>query len=96
MGFDSVYLEQVDGLLEVLPVLNKFDCFALKGGTAINLFIRNMPRLSVDIDLAYLPIEPRKIFLENITIQLTKMQKLMNGLGLLIEPSYTKDQQLAK
>jgi predicted nucleotidyltransferase component of viral defense system len=33
--------------------------FALKGGTAINLFIRNMPRLSVDIDLTYLPVAPR-------------------------------------
>lgn len=55
-----------------------------------------MPRLSVDIDLAYLPIEPRKIFLENITVQLTEMQKLINGLGLIVKPSYTKDQQLAK
>ncbi len=79
MSFDSVYVEQVDLLLEVLSVLNKFDCFALKGGTAINLFIRNMPRLSVDIDLAYLPIEPRKFFLDNITVQLTEMQKLINS-----------------
>jgi predicted nucleotidyltransferase component of viral defense system len=30
-----------------------------KGGTAINLFIRNMPRLSVDIDLTYVPVQPR-------------------------------------
>jgi len=81
VSFDSIYVEQVNLLLDVLPVLNKFDCFALKGGTAINLFIRNMPRLSVDIDLAYLPIEPRKIFLENITLQLTEMQKLIDGLG---------------
>ena len=33
--------------------------FALKGGTAINLFVRDLPRLSVDIDLTYLPVEPR-------------------------------------
>lgn len=96
MSFDSGYVEQVDLLLEVLPVLSKFDCFALKGGTAINLFIRNMPRLSVDIDLAYLPIEPRRIFLKNITVQLTEMQKLIKSLGFLVKPSYTKDQQLAK
>ncbi len=44
MSFDPTYVEQVDLLLEVLPVLNKFDCFALKGDTAINLFVRNMPR----------------------------------------------------
>lgn len=46
-------------LLEVLPVLNDFNCFALKGCTAINLFIHDMPRLSVDIDLTYLPIDKR-------------------------------------
>jgi hypothetical protein len=34
-------------------------CFALKGGTAINLFVRNLPRLSVDIDLMYLPVNER-------------------------------------
>jgi len=34
--------------------------FALKGGTAINLFYRNMPRLSVDIDLTYLPVADRQ------------------------------------
>lgn len=33
--------------------------FRLKGGTAINLFVRNLPRLSVDIDLAYLPVQDR-------------------------------------
>jgi hypothetical protein len=43
MSFDPTYTEQVDLLLDVLPLINKFDCFALKGGTAINLFIRNMP-----------------------------------------------------
>ena len=33
--------------------------FALKGGTALNLFVRDLPRFSVDIDLTYLPIESR-------------------------------------
>ncbi|MDR2781054.1 MAG: nucleotidyl transferase AbiEii/AbiGii toxin family protein [Holosporaceae bacterium] len=37
-------------LVSVLPHIAKEDCFALKGGTAVNLFIRDMPRLSVDID----------------------------------------------
>ena len=66
MRFQEVYKNQVALLLEVLPVLNDFKCFALKGGTAINLFIHDMPRLSVDIDLTYLPIESRDIFLQNI------------------------------
>ena len=43
-------------LVRVLPYVASEDCFALKGGTAINLFLRDLPRLSVDIDLAYLPI----------------------------------------
>jgi predicted nucleotidyltransferase component of viral defense system len=47
----SAYHAQVDLLLQVLPHVAKEECFALKGGTAINLFVRNMPRLSVDIDL---------------------------------------------
>jgi len=53
LSFEDVYKNQVALLLEVLPVLNEFTCFALKGGTAINLFIQDMPRLSVDIDLTY-------------------------------------------
>ena len=48
-------------------------CFALKGGTAINLFIRNMPRLSVDIDLTYIPIEPRSIALNAIDAALKRI-----------------------
>lgn len=60
------YKAQVDLLLTVLPYVSKEKCFALKGGTAINLFVRDMPRLSVDIDLAYLPFDSRYIALKNI------------------------------
>src|SRR5436190_23586890 len=42
-----------------MPAVVAEECFAMKGGTAINLFIRDFPRLSVDIDLTYLPIRPR-------------------------------------
>lgn len=63
---DSRYFKQVELMLRVLPHVAKESCFALKGGTAINLFIRNMPRLSVDIDLTYLPIEPREKTLHEI------------------------------
>lgn len=67
MSYSRGYVAQVDLLLKILPIINMQDCFALKGGTAINLFVRDMPRLSVDIDLTYLPIEPREQFLKNIT-----------------------------
>ncbi len=62
----SPYYKQVSLLIRCLPVISEEDCFALKGGTAINLFIQDFPRLSVDIDLAYLPFEPRQEALENI------------------------------
>jgi predicted nucleotidyltransferase component of viral defense system len=54
------YKAQVDLLLQTIPFVAKETIFALKGGTAITLFIRNMPRLSVDIDLTYVPVNDRK------------------------------------
>jgi predicted nucleotidyltransferase component of viral defense system len=58
VAFREAYRKQVALLLRVLPLVAQESCFALKGGTAINLFVRNMPRLSVDIDLTYLPVQP--------------------------------------
>ncbi len=52
MDKNSHYYKQVQLLISVLPYVAKEKCFALKGGTAINLFIQDFPRLSVDIDLA--------------------------------------------
>lgn len=53
---DNRYYRQMQLLVRALPYVAHEDCFGLKGGTAINLFLRDLPRLSVDIDLAYLPI----------------------------------------
>jgi hypothetical protein len=55
--WDRRYLERVRLLVQVLPVLDQEPRFALKGGTAINLFEHDMPRLSVDIDLTWLPVQ---------------------------------------
>lgn len=57
---NSIYYKQVQLLLEALPYVSTEECFALKGGTAINMFVRDMPRLSVDIDLMYLRVEDRQ------------------------------------
>jgi len=59
MPFSDQYRKQVSLLVRVLPYVAMQECFALKGGTAINLFVRHMPRLSVDIDLTYVPVESR-------------------------------------
>jgi predicted nucleotidyltransferase component of viral defense system len=55
MAASEEYRRQVALLLRTIPLVAAETCFALKGGTAINLFVRDMPRLSVDIDLTYLP-----------------------------------------
>jgi len=60
------YQKQVGLLLDVLPIVKKANVFALKGGTAINFFFRNCPRLSVDIDLHYLPDKNREDALADI------------------------------
>jgi len=52
---NSRYYKQVALLLSVIPEIAIEPRFALHGGTAINLFDRDMPRLSIDIDLTYIP-----------------------------------------
>ena len=63
---NEAYREQVRLMLDLLPLIAEESMFALKGGTAINFFVRNMPRLSVDIDLTYLPLEDRATSLTDI------------------------------
>ena len=57
---------QVALLVRVMPLVMEALDLALKGGTAINLFIRHPPRLSVDIDLTYLPFQDRVASLAGI------------------------------
>lgn len=70
---DSIFLKQANLLLRVLPIINEHKVFALKGGTAINFFVRDLPRLSVDIDLTYLVISPRNESLTDITTKLNEI-----------------------
>ncbi len=72
---ERIYRQQVKLLLAVLPEVAKENRFALHGGTAINLFVRNMPRLSVDIDLTYLPIEDRETSLKHIAEALERIKR---------------------
>ncbi len=84
------YRAQVDLLLQILPYVAKEKNFALKGGTAINLFVRDLPRLSVDIDLTYLPFDSREIALNNIQDALGRikvdMEQAITGLNVLTVP----------
>jgi len=72
---NETYKGQVSLLLSVLPEIAKEECFALHGGTAINLFVREMPRLSVDIDLTYVPIEDRQTSFKNIEEALERIRE---------------------
>jgi predicted nucleotidyltransferase component of viral defense system len=68
------YHKQVALLIKVIPEIALEPRFALHGGTAINLFDRDMPRLSVDIDLTYIPIEDRETSFTNISVALTNIK----------------------
>jgi predicted nucleotidyltransferase component of viral defense system len=70
---ETLYFKQVDLLLNILPIVSRIEDFALKGGTAINLFVQDFPRLSVDIDLAYLPVQDRETTLERIDSHLKEI-----------------------
>jgi hypothetical protein len=53
----DIYFKQARLVLQLLPFVMKQDHFSLKGGTAINFFVRDLPRLSIDIDLTYIPLD---------------------------------------
>ena len=57
-GFQSDLLEKVIRLIELLEAIRSHPFLgtrvALKGGTALNLFVFDVPRLSVDVDLNYI------------------------------------------
>lgn len=56
----DIYKRQVSLLIRIMPSVYRIKDFAVHGGTAINLFYKNMPRYSVDIDLTYIPIQDRE------------------------------------
>ena len=55
----TVYAQKVELLLRLMPIIMEEGVFAVHGGTAINLFLKNLPRYSVDIDLTYIPLADR-------------------------------------
>ena len=74
MPINEAYRRQVRLLMRLLPLVAREDCFALKGGTAINLFVRDLPRLSVDIDLMYLPMHARPVALAGIDAAMKRIE----------------------
>ncbi|MGE3609605.1 MAG: nucleotidyl transferase AbiEii/AbiGii toxin family protein [Bacteriovoracaceae bacterium] len=86
------YKKTVELLIEVLPYSLKDERVALKGGTAINLFHRNFPRFSVDIDLCYLPLENRDTTFKNLHGVLRELKdSLEKNLGLKVSSNNPLD-----
>lgn len=80
---DKSYADTVRLLLAVTPEVFANDIFAMKGGTAINLFVQDMPRLSVDIDVVYRPWDvPREGALGAINSELAAIAKRVAPLGV--------------
>jgi len=78
----DAYAAQVALLVRVLPYVAQERVFALKGGTAINLFYRDLPRLSVDIDLTYLPNNERSEALAEINAAMGRIcEGIIKGIG---------------
>lgn len=88
------YAKKVEILLRMVPIVTEEGVFAVHGGSAINLFIRNLPRYSVDIDLTYIPLEDRTSSLVHITEHLRsiagKAKKAFRGMHIVEKTEISK------
>lgn len=71
---NDIYKKQVALLIRIMPSVYRIKDFAVHGGTAINLFHKNMPRYSVDIDLTYIPVKERAESLDAINNHLRTLK----------------------
>lgn len=96
MALLDAYRGQVALLIRALPFVAEEPAFALKGGTAINLFMRDLPRLSVDIDLTYLPVEDRATSLASIDAAMLRIkERIEQGLrGVRVTPSRVQGENI--
>ena len=91
---NELYKKQVALLIRIMPLVYKIKDFAVHGGTAINLFHKNMPRYSVDIDVTYIPIQEREESLKMINAHLIELKKMieksMPGIRITHKPNVWK------
>ncbi len=79
---NEIYIRTVQLLLDVAPKVFDTTAFAMKGGTAINLFVQDMPRLSVDIDVVFVPHALKRIdALKTIADELASAQSKLQKMG---------------
>jgi Nucleotidyl transferase AbiEii toxin, Type IV TA system len=83
---DANYIDAVRLLLEAIPVVFQEPRFAMKGGTALNLFVQDLPRLSVDIDVVFTDhTASREAALRRIGAALEVARNELNRRGLQAE-----------
>lgn len=91
---NETYRKQVALLIRVMPYIAQIKDFAVHGGTAINLFHRNMERYSVDIDVTYIPLEDRDKSLAAINHHLLEVKKMIEraipGIRVVHKPDVWK------
>ena len=84
---NETYRKQVALLIRIIPLVFRVKDFAVHGGTAINLFYRNLNRYSVDIDITYIPIDDREVSLKAISTHLsalkTSIEKAVPGISVI-------------
>lgn len=89
--FYSSYAEQVALLIDIIPYISSNTDFAIKGGTAINLFLFDLPRLSVDIDLCYIPFTIREEALNEIDSFVHNVSRKLSDAGFKIKSKKTSE-----
>lgn len=91
---NNEYARKVEILLRMIPLVTEEGVFAVHGGSAINLFVRNLPRYSVDIDLTYILLEDRTSSLSHINEHLSniaaKAKKAFRGMHIVPKPDICK------
>jgi predicted nucleotidyltransferase component of viral defense system len=91
---NEAYKKQVALLIRIMPLVYRVKDFAVHGGTAINLFVKDMPRYSVDIDLTYLPLKNREESLQEINNHLIglkqQIEKAIPGIKVIHKPAVLK------
>ncbi len=93
-----VYAQKVEMLLRLIPIVMEEGVFAIYGGTAINLFLKDLPRYSVDIDLTYIPLADRQTSIEDINVHLKSISDKAKRAfkGMHVVPNYSTSKLLCE
>ena len=77
---NPAYVQTVNLLLDIAPAVFQTPRFAMKGGTALNLFVQDLPRLSVDIDVVFINHQAdRDNALKEIALELQRIELKFDG-----------------